>query len=634
MTAGGFYHCSVKSVGRAKGRSVVAAAAYRSGQRLEDARTGEIFDYRARGGVVDTFIIASQNAPAWAHDRAQLWSRAELAEGRANGRLATELELALPHELTPAARKQLLHDFLASIIERHDTVADVAIHEPGDGKDHRNVHAHVLFSHRMLDARGFIEKEKGQRKDAGLSNFAMGSEAVIEIRKEWEQHVNRAYERAGLDIHVDHRSHKERGIEQEPTKHLGPSANAMEQREPGSSDRGDINRDIEERNKALRDRAALEIEAIKAAAEFAALHMLVEMERTGAVPIYEIDFPDDSSRKPKKKAHADMDDDVIAKQREQRQQTQDRQATIFNEMVADRNRADRFLSEWQIAHEQGERNKRHLQEAQWRREAEGDITDVRARATIAAGESRDFVQALRREGAMITQEHAELQREIALEKGPDKKQLLVLKRDIQHADYMALANERIAAMSNLNGEQYKDAMRQQEAWAKTGTELRRERRELQEHMADREMETLNRAVERMETAKQQNQADARADTGGMSAPESARSVDPTKAMPEAAQAHDAARPSLAPGLADKPSSEAERVIASEIIYSSSKRPEPERPAASRDEITDARQAKNDHAGQEEITDSKAAKKAALAQLRTETEQAIERGHDRGRGHSR
>jgi hypothetical protein len=36
---------------------------------------------------------------------------------------------------------------------------------------------------------------------------------------------------------------------------------------------------------------------------------------------------------------------------------------------------------------------------------------VRARALLAAGESRDFVQAVRREGAMITEEHADLQRQ-------------------------------------------------------------------------------------------------------------------------------------------------------------------------------------------------------------------------------
>jgi MobA/MobL family len=278
MTASGFYHCSVKSVGRAKGRSVVAAAAYRAGVVMMDERTGQIADYRARDGVLDSFIIAPDNAPAWVQARTWLWNRAEAAEHRVNGRLATELELALPHELDAAARKRLLKDFLAPIIERYGVAADVAIHEPGEGRDHRNIHAHVLITNRRLDENGFVEKVEGQRKDIGMSGFGRSSEAVIEIRKEWEQHVNLAYERAGLDIKVDHRSHEDRGIEQEPTKHLGPTATAMERRgEP--SDRGDINREIGERNQALRDRAQLEIEAVKVEAELAAAKMLAEMER-------------------------------------------------------------------------------------------------------------------------------------------------------------------------------------------------------------------------------------------------------------------------------------------------------------------------------------------------------------------
>ncbi|MBV8397895.1 MAG: MobA/MobL family protein, partial [Acetobacteraceae bacterium] len=282
MTGAGFYHCSVKSVGRANGRSIVAAAAYRSGERLEDARTGEVFDYRARGGVLDNFILARTDAPEWVYERGRFWNAAEQAETRANARLATELELALPHELTPEQRKELVSAFVLKIVEKYGVAADVAIHAPGKEGDHRNIHAHVLVTNRMLDENGFIEKAPGQRKDIGLSGFARSDfgngDAVLEIRKEWEQHVNRAYEMAGLDIRVDHRSHADRGIEQEPTKHLGPAAAGMERREPGSSDRGDINRDIEDRNAALRERAALEIAATKAQAELAAARQLAEME--------------------------------------------------------------------------------------------------------------------------------------------------------------------------------------------------------------------------------------------------------------------------------------------------------------------------------------------------------------------
>ena len=236
MTAAGFYHCSVKSVGRAKGRSVVAAAAYRYGERLHDEITGQTFDYRARGGVIDSFIIAPENAPAWAHDRERLWNEAERAESRANGRLATELELALPHELTDAQRKELLADYLRPLIERHGVAADVAIHEPGEGRDHRNVHAHVLVTHRALGPDGFEELsnprtvQKKGRKPETIYGIAANSADVVMLRKEWEQAINRAYERADLDIRVDHRSHKDRGIEQEPTQHLGPTAAEMERK--------------------------------------------------------------------------------------------------------------------------------------------------------------------------------------------------------------------------------------------------------------------------------------------------------------------------------------------------------------------------------------------------------------------
>src|SRR5690349_12726709 len=108
---------------------------------------------------------------------------------------------------------------------------------------------------------------------------------------------------------------------------------------------------------------------------------------------------------------------------------------------------------------------------------------------------------------MITEEHARLQRDIALEKDPDKKHSLELKRDIQHADYMALANERVAAMSNLNSEQYKEAQRQQEEWARIGTELRKDRLALQERMALDETQKINEDVERAARAEQINRAD-------------------------------------------------------------------------------------------------------------------------------
>src|SRR5437868_14155847 len=113
--AGGHYHCSVKGVGRGSGAGVMHKAAYRAGERLYDERAGEwTADYGKRArSVTGKFLLTRESAAAWRHDRQRLWNAAEAAEARSNGRIATELELALPHELAAAQRKELLTGFLA-----------------------------------------------------------------------------------------------------------------------------------------------------------------------------------------------------------------------------------------------------------------------------------------------------------------------------------------------------------------------------------------------------------------------------------------------------------------------------------------------------------------------------------------
>ena len=89
MPVAAYYHCSVDSVSRAKGRSVVAAAAYRSGEKLIDDSTGAVHDYTRRKGVLEAFLVLPAGAPAWASDRERLWNEANRTEDRANGRFAT-----------------------------------------------------------------------------------------------------------------------------------------------------------------------------------------------------------------------------------------------------------------------------------------------------------------------------------------------------------------------------------------------------------------------------------------------------------------------------------------------------------------------------------------------------------------
>ncbi|TAM73310.1 hypothetical protein EPN44_14360 [bacterium] len=88
-----------KVIGRSAGRSVVAAAACRSGERLVDERLAREYDYTRRGVVAHREILAPEGAPAWVHDRARLWNEVERAEKRRDAQLAREFVVAIPREL-------------------------------------------------------------------------------------------------------------------------------------------------------------------------------------------------------------------------------------------------------------------------------------------------------------------------------------------------------------------------------------------------------------------------------------------------------------------------------------------------------------------------------------------------------
>ncbi len=68
--------------------------------------------------------------------------------------------------------------------------------------------------------------------------------------------INEALRDAHSDIRVDHRSFKDRGLDREPTTHLGPAASEMERRgEP--TERGDINREAAQNNELIAERETL-----------------------------------------------------------------------------------------------------------------------------------------------------------------------------------------------------------------------------------------------------------------------------------------------------------------------------------------------------------------------------------------
>lgn len=183
-------------ISRSQGRSATAAIAYRVAERIEDRRTGLVFDYAARGGVDHTEILAPDHAPDWVRDRSELWNRVEESETRKNSQVAREVRVALPAELTHEARVALVREFARAQFVDRGMVADIALHAPGREGDDRNHHAHILLTTREVGPEGFTAKNRDWNAKEVLEGW----------REAWARDSNAALERAGIEDRVDHRT--------------------------------------------------------------------------------------------------------------------------------------------------------------------------------------------------------------------------------------------------------------------------------------------------------------------------------------------------------------------------------------------------------------------------------------------
>jgi hypothetical protein len=217
------FHLTVRSVSRASGRSAVAAAAYRAGERLTNDRDGRTHDYTNKP-VVEAFILAPPDAPEWSRDRARLWNAVEAAEKRKDAKVAREYELALPAEVDAAERRRLAETFGRRLVERYGVAVDVAIHPPSEEGDQRNHHAHLLTTTRTIGPVGLGAKTRA------LDVSSTASIEVEDLRESWADLVNQALARANVRERVDHRSFERQGKAIEPTIKLGPIVSAIERR--------------------------------------------------------------------------------------------------------------------------------------------------------------------------------------------------------------------------------------------------------------------------------------------------------------------------------------------------------------------------------------------------------------------
>lgn len=227
----------MSSVAKSAGQSAGARCAYIA--RLGEYRRGP--GGRDRDAVLH---LESANMPGWAREAAgadaeaastagrEYWRAGDIYE-RANGRVAAQLEFALPIELGLDAWRDLARALAQDATTLSDggrLPATWAIHA-GHGT---NPHVHLIISERVNDG---IERGPAawfRRAATGAKAPADGGarktrdlqrpEWVVAKRARWAELVNAALGAAGSSERIDHRSNLERGIEDLPTEHVGYGA--------------------------------------------------------------------------------------------------------------------------------------------------------------------------------------------------------------------------------------------------------------------------------------------------------------------------------------------------------------------------------------------------------------------------
>lgn len=250
------FHMSFSNISAGKGRSAIASAAYRSGEKLFDNKEGRSYFY-GRSIMPETFILRPKNAPEWVNDRQKLWNEVEKKDRKANSRYAKEFNVALPVELSADEQKELLIKYVQENFVDEGMVADMAIH-----RDHPdNPHANVMLTNRPFNPDGtwgikskkqYILDENGNKTYTGTSKYPKSrkilmvdwdkKEKIIEWRHNWAVSVNQVLEQRSIPDRISEKSFEDQGINEVPTQHEGINSKRYERKA--------FNQQVEEQRKS------------------------------------------------------------------------------------------------------------------------------------------------------------------------------------------------------------------------------------------------------------------------------------------------------------------------------------------------------------------------------------------------
>lgn len=214
------FHLSMKPVQRSAGRSAAASAAYRSGESIPDPRQGVTWEYSRRADRVQDTGLFAAGVPAH-FSRAALWGEIEVHHKRKDACTAREIEVALPHELSPEYRRKVTREFARLVSEIYGVAVDYSIHT-SEGRE-KNWHAHLLCTTVTVDPKSMEFGKKNPLFDPHECGKEGAKKPADLLRPLWAEAVNAELRRFGYaDTLIDHRSHADRGLDQLPTVHEGP----------------------------------------------------------------------------------------------------------------------------------------------------------------------------------------------------------------------------------------------------------------------------------------------------------------------------------------------------------------------------------------------------------------------------
>lgn len=237
------YHlrvCPVFAAGSARGRSAHHGAhtlttrgasgksAYLAGER-RIAHDGTVIDYSSKREAIEHAQLVLPGGGST--DRNEFWNTVDTRRARRDAKnptVARDMIIALPHELSFEARRELCNGMARWIADTYSVAVDYGMHRHTEaellaGSDRRNLHCHFLMSERTVSSTGEVgnvQRAFNQR----ACKAARRPTAVQEIRHRWQELANEALERHGCAERIDCRTYKEQGIDKTPGEHRGRHA--------------------------------------------------------------------------------------------------------------------------------------------------------------------------------------------------------------------------------------------------------------------------------------------------------------------------------------------------------------------------------------------------------------------------